>query len=163
MDGSFRHLACRRRSGLTLPELLVAIVLFGTLGALLLPRLGSGPAHPPISSPAPGSEPEQTQRGFIGAQLDRSPTSDGYVRVRGLVGGGPAHLAGLQPFDAILRVDGASTRRRGVDAVVHMITRGRPGTPVRLTIRRSRPAATRDLRIIRKSFTSVYLPGIVDY
>jgi C-terminal processing protease CtpA/Prc len=106
------------------------------------------------------NEAALAERGFIGVQLTPAPAEDGYVRIRGMVAGSPAHQAGAWPGDSILRVDGRSTRNRGSEAVVRMITRGRPGTRVRLTVRRPGSPNARDLRILRGSFYDVFLPGI---
>src|SRR5262249_31702762 len=100
------------------------------------------------------------ERGFIGVQLDPAPTEEGFPRIRGMVAGSPAHQAGAWPGDAILRVDGFSTRNRGASATVRLITRGRPGTRVRLTARRPGSGSPRELRIVRGSFYDVFLPGI---
>ena len=175
MAGMLTRPARRMRPGLTLPELLAAIVLFGTMGALLLPRLLPVPAREPVriaheewrrnSCPYGGGTVLPSplwwgERGYIGAQLDLDPSSDGYVCVRGVLPGRPAHSAGLRRDDIILRVDGVSTRKRDVETVVKMITRGRPGTPVRLGIRRPGSGEIRELRAIRQSFHSVFLPGV---
>jgi hypothetical protein len=173
MAGSIKHRVQRSRPGLTLPELLAAILLFGTVGALLLPRLvpAGRPqqageldqhwSHTWFYGGGDQFEPELAGRAFIGAQLYPELTPEGYVRVRQPFPGGPAHRAGLRPFDVILRVNRVSTRRRGVEQVIDMITKGRPGTPVRLTIRRPGDANILELRIVRRSFLSVFLPGIV--
>jgi len=77
----------------------------------------------------------------IGAQLEPDLSKDGYVRIHKPLKGTPAAAAGLKPYDVILKVNGVSTQRldaddaRAVDKVVKMI-RGKPDTPVRLTIRR---------------------------
>jgi len=157
--------ARRTRPGLTLIELLMAIAFTGVLFALLLPSLATGPASRwgtrgcgrSLSFP---NETTLAERGFIGVQLAPEPTADGYARIRALVAGSPAHQAGAWPGDAVLRVDGLSTRNRSMPAVVQLITRGRPGTRVRLAVRRAGSPATRELRIVRASFYDVFLPGI---
>jgi hypothetical protein len=173
MSGRLARCPRSLRSGLTLPELLAVILICGTLGALLLPHLVSLPAlpsaavQPPSVSAAPmpcgvtllASDPEFTQRGFIGAALDPYPTRDGFVRISRPFPRGPADRAGLKPLDVILRVDGATARNKGMEGVQQMITSGRPGTPVRLTVRRAGPT-TLNLRVMRGSFLSVFLPGI---
>jgi prepilin-type N-terminal cleavage/methylation domain-containing protein len=166
MRGAWR--ATRRTGpGLTLIELLMAIALTGVLLALLLP-LATGPAskwdacgcdHPAFFP----NEAALAERGFIGVQLAPEPTADGYARIRALVAGSPAHQAGAWPGDAILRVDGRSTRNRGMKAVVQLITRGRPGSHVRLTLRRAGAPDTRELRMVRGSFYDVFLPGIAGH
>jgi carboxyl-terminal processing protease len=92
----------------------------------------------------------------IGAQLEPDLTKDGYVRIHKPLKGTPAAAAGLKPFDVILKVDGASTQakpgedpQRHVDKVVKQI-RGKPDTPVRLTIRRHSAAKPFDVRIVRE-------------
>jgi C-terminal processing protease CtpA/Prc len=144
-------------------ELLGAIALTGVLFAVLLPPLmwprdAVDPWHGERAAFL--NESALAERGFIGVQLDRAPTEDGYSRIRGMVAGSPAHHAGAWPGDAILRVDGLSVRHRGTNAVVRLITRGRPGTRVRLTVRRAGSGGTRELRIVRGSFYDIFLPGI---
>jgi S1-C subfamily serine protease len=173
MSGRLNGRSLPRRSGLTLPELLVAILLFGTTGALLLPHLVSvAPSEPAASgqrfescTPVPYgstdrvSTPEFAERGFIGVMLRHNPTPDGYVCVNRPFPGGPAERAGLRPLDVILRVDGASARNKGWKGLQRMLTNGQPRTPVRLTVRRA-GVGTFDLRVIRSSFFEVFLPGI---
>lgn len=151
MAATCKRPAARGRPGLTLIELLAAIALTGAAFALLLPR----PALPPAASAA-------AERGYIGVQLGAAPAAGG-VWVRGLLLGRPAHEAGMLPGDVILRVDGFSTRNRSVEEVVRLITRGRAGTRVRLTVRRPGAAAPRALTIRRGSFLSVFLPGFCGY
>jgi S1-C subfamily serine protease len=148
MAAPSRRPASRGRPGLTLIELLAAIALTGAAFLLLLPRLA-----PPLAASA------AAERGFIGVQLGPAPTADGYVQIRGLLLGRPAQVAGALPGDAILRVDGFSMRNRCAAEVVHMITRGRPGTRVRLTVRHPGAGQPCRLTIRRGSFLTVFLPG----
>jgi hypothetical protein len=158
---------------LTLIELLAAIALTGTVLTLLLPRLAPEPAPAPAGYEStdrgpfvgtiPLTAPEEAERGFIGVQLGPTLTWDGYVWIRQPLPGRPAQAAGARPGDAIVRVDGFSVRNRRVEAVVEMITRGRAGTPVRLTVRQLSSTETRELRIRRGSFLSVFLPGFSRY
>jgi PDZ domain-containing protein len=173
MAGTGRRPAPDGRPGLTLIELLAAIALTGTVLTLLLPRLAPGPEPAPAGyestdrcpfvGTVPMSEPEVAERGFIGVQLGPTPTWDGYVWIRQPLPGRPAQAAGVLPGDAILRVDGFPARNRRVEEIVEMITRGRAGTPVRLTVRQLGSANTRELRIRRGSFLSVFLPGFSRY
>jgi hypothetical protein len=172
MAAASRRPARPQRSGLTLIELLAAIALTGAVFTLLLPRLAplSEPAPPGAMCPygverglLPFSGPEAAERGFIGVQLGPVPTGDGYVWIRQPLPGRPAQDAGALPGDVILRVDGFSARNRSAEEVAAMITRGRAGTPVRLTVRRLGSADTRELRIRRGSFLSVFLPGFSRY
>jgi prepilin-type N-terminal cleavage/methylation domain-containing protein len=163
MRGAWRA-ARPARPGLTLIELLIATALTGALLALLLPPLATrtpeGWYGLRQERAAFLNEAALAERGFIGVQLDRAPAADGYVRIRGMVAGSPAHQAGAWPGDTILRVDGRSTRNRGSEAVVRWITRGRPGSRVRLTVRRPGSPNARELRMVRGSFYDVFLPGI---
>jgi carboxyl-terminal processing protease len=85
----------------------------------------------------------------IGAQLEPDLTKDGYVRIHKPLKGTPAAAAGLKPYDVILKVDGVSTQRKDVDQVVKLI-RGKPDTPVKLTIRRKAAVKPLEVRIIRQ-------------
>lgn len=70
--------------------------------------------------------------GGIGVEID---TRDGWMIVHGVIEGGPAERAGMQPGDRFLAIDGRSARDMPVsDAVRRM--RGEPGTEVRVRVRR---------------------------
>jgi len=130
MGGSWRRMAGRSRSGLTLVELLVAIAFLGVTGALLMPRLvGESP------QPAAVAEPEGGYIG-IGALLSHNMSDDGYVEIHQPFPGAPAVMAGLQPGDLILRVDGVDVQDEGVDTVRQRIMAGPIDSQVTLTIRR---------------------------
>jgi carboxyl-terminal processing protease len=92
---------------------------------------------------------EENQGGYIGlgALMAPKPTRDGYPRIHKVMRGTLAYRAGLKPLDVILAVNGASTRSKSLEVVWNML-RGRVGTPVRLTMRRTgrRPFAVRILR-----------------
>jgi membrane-associated protease RseP (regulator of RpoE activity) len=188
MESRSRRRAWRARPGLTLAELLAAIAVLGTLGALLLPRLapdGSRGSAAAFQTPVdPGwqgccdtitlslrdgracavfNRSEYADRGVIGAVLHPQPTEDGYVLIRQLVSGGPAQRAGIQPGDAILKVDGISAQNRSRERVARMITSGRPGTAVRLNLRRSGFPRPLEVKIVREDFMSVFLPGVANW
>ena len=137
MEDRRRRLAWRGRPGLTLPELLVAIALLGTLGALLLPGL---------------SQDRHSPGGYIGigAAIEGYSTSYGYVRVHRPLPGTPAEEAGLQPGDLILAVDGISTQGESVGTVVSMIRSDQAGTPVRLTIQHTDAGEPLEMTLIRE-------------
>jgi len=172
MFANMRRGTKARRTGLTLPELLVAILIFGSAGAVLLPYVvTSSPPRPTASEPRLAAEPpgyedgdsfgvrQLSERGVIGVMLHPYLTGDGYVLVSRPFPGGPAERAGVRPLDVILRVDGASARNKGRERLQRMITNGRPGSRVRLTVRRA-GTGTLELRITRGSFLEVFLPGI---
>lgn len=91
----------------------------------------------------------------IGAQLEPDLTKDGYIRIHKPLKGTPAAKAGLKPYDVVLKVDGVSTQHldkddaKAVDKAVKLI-RGKPDTPVRLTIRRKSVPKPFDVKIIRQ-------------
>src|SRR5207245_9648651 len=65
---------------------------------------------------------EKNQGGYagIGALLDPVLTRDGYVRIHAAQRGKRADMAGLRPFDGILKVNGISTRKKGMEQVAKM-------------------------------------------
>lgn len=72
------------------------------------------------------------QFGGIGIEVD---VRDGWLVVHGVIAGGPAEAAGVQPGDRFLAIDGVGARdMRLSDAIEHM--RGAPGTPVTVRLRR---------------------------
>jgi serine protease DegS len=82
----------------------------------------------------------------IARQLDIAPT-DGLV-VTGVVRGGPAHRAGLQPGDVVLSIDGQQiTQAR--DAFL-AITSRRPGDKVTMRIRRNGKETTLTMTAIER-------------
>ena len=94
---------------------------------------------------------EKNQGGYagIGALLDPVLTRDGYVRIHAAQRGTRADMAGLRPFDVILKVNGISTLKKGMEQVAKMI-RGKVGTPVWLTLRRGAAARPLEVKIIRQ-------------
>ncbi len=87
----------------------------------------------------------------IGAQLAGSPTKEGYVQIVKPLPGGPAARAGVVRGDLITHIDGksvAGSPGMTVDQAVKLI-RGRANTVVRLTIKRSGEAKSREFAITR--------------
>lgn len=74
---------------------------------------------------------------FGGVGIDGVPQADGGILVRQLVAGGPAHLAGIRIGDVITRIDGKPVKGADFKYVVERMLRGKAGTKVRLTVRRS--------------------------
>ena len=80
-------------------------------------------------------EPEPI-RAHLGATL--SDTKEG-VRVQSVQTGGPADLVGVRPGDYLERIDGAVVKN--VQDVKDIVAERRPGSPLRLQIRRRSEAA----------------------
>ncbi len=85
----------------------------------------------------------------IGATLEGEPTQDGFIRIVRPIPGGPAEGAGVKRGDTILKVDNVSLKGRTVDEAVNLI-RGKSGTVVRLTVRRTGEAKPLEIAITRR-------------
>jgi len=98
--------------------------------------------------------------GGIGATIGKREDK---ITVISPLEGTPAYHAGLLPGDAIIKVDGVSTKGKSVDIVVKDI-RGKPGTKVVLTIERTIIEEPFDVEIIRANIKLDAVPyyGIVD-
>jgi carboxyl-terminal processing protease len=83
--------------------------------------------------------------GGIGATIGKREDK---ITVISPLEGTPAYNAGLLPGDAIIKVDGVSTKGKSVDIVVKDI-RGKPGTKVVLSIERTMIEEPFDVEIIR--------------
>lgn len=73
---------------------------------------------------------------------------DGVISVADAMEGTPSFLAGLQPGDQILAVDGAPTSGAPIMSVIQEI-RGAVGTTVDLTVLRPASGATFDVYVER--------------
>ena len=73
---------------------------------------------------------------------------DGFIRIVTPLDDSPAHEAGLMPGDLVTRVDGESVQGATTGDAAKRI-RGRPGTPVTLTIRREGEEAPLEFTIVR--------------
>ncbi|HUA09885.1 MAG TPA: S41 family peptidase [Candidatus Acidoferrales bacterium] len=101
----------------------------------------------------------------IGVLISPDETS-GMIVLSYVVPGTPADRAGLQPGDTIATIDGQSTKGFTTEAASKLL-RGKPGTPVTLSIIRGTAAPT-DVAIVRSEIeppTVVYkmLPGSIGY
>jgi carboxyl-terminal processing protease len=86
------------------------------------------------------------QFGGIGIEVD---VRDGWLVVHGVIPGGPAEAAHVQPGDRFLSIDGVSARdMRLSEAIEHM--RGAPGTPVTMRLRREGVEAGVELTLTRQ-------------
>ena len=87
----------------------------------------------------------QGRFGGIGVEID---VRDGWLTVHGVIEGGPAEAAGMQPGDRFLRIDGRQARDLPISESVR-IMRGEPGTRVRVQIRREGEDEALDLELTR--------------
>jgi hypothetical protein len=72
--------------------------------------------------------------GGVGASL--RPAQDGNIAVNSVFEGGPAFMAGLEPGDEIVAVNGQAISGNSIDSVVQSI-RGPIGTPVVISVQRA--------------------------
>ncbi len=86
------------------------------------------------------------QFGGIGIQVERR---DGKVIVIAPIADTPGERAGIHRGDEIVKVDGQSIEKLGMDKIVDRL-RGKPGTKVTLTLFRPSTKATLDLTITRE-------------
>ena len=84
--------------------------------------------------------------GGIGVQVERR---DGRVTVIAPIADTPGERAGIQRGDQIVKVDGESIEKLGMDGVVDRL-RGRPGTKVVVTLYRPSNKQTLEVRITRE-------------
>jgi C-terminal processing protease CtpA/Prc len=79
----------------------------------------------------------QAAASFGGVGIDGVPQSNGEIKVRQLVAGGPAHLAGVKVGDLITHIDGTPTKGSDFTTIVNRRLRGKVGSRVVLTVKRS--------------------------
>ncbi|MEA1920212.1 MAG: S41 family peptidase [Campylobacterota bacterium] len=86
---------------------------------------------------------------------------DGALTVIAPIEGTPADKAGLKASDIILRIDGESSLNMTIDDAVNVM-RGKPGTPIMLTIVRKGESEPLEIKIIRDiiKIQSVYAKQI---
>jgi carboxyl-terminal processing protease len=89
---------------------------------------------------------------------------DGALTVISPIEGTPADKAGLEAGDIILKIDNQSTLNMTIDEAVNLM-RGKPGTPIKLTIVRKSEAKPFVKKIIRDIITveSVYTKDIQNH
>jgi C-terminal processing protease CtpA/Prc len=99
---------------------------------------------------APASHGGNSSREFGGVGIDGVPLEDGRIKVRQLVAGGPAHLAGIQVGDIITGVDGKPTKGSDFTQVIDRRLRGRAGTKVLITLVRPGEEKPRHFTLTRR-------------
>jgi len=87
----------------------------------------------------------QGRFGGIGVEID---VRDGWLTVHGVIDGGPADQAGMQPGDRFLRIEGRQARDMPISEAVRVM-RGEPGTQVQVRIRREGEAEAIALTLTR--------------
>ena len=91
-----------------------------------------------------------SEKNFGGVGIDGVALPDGQIRVRQLVNGGPAHLAGIRIGDIITRIDGKATKGSDFRTMVQKRLRGVAGTPVVLRIKRAGEAKLLTFTLTRR-------------
>ena len=94
-----------------------------------------------------------SERNFGGCRIDGVALPDGQIQVRQLVGGGPAHLAGIRIGDIITNIDGKATLGSDFRDMVQKRLRGVAGTPVVLKIRREGEKKPLTFTLIRRQIS----------
>lgn len=88
----------------------------------------------------------RTGSGGVGVGLELAPVRPAYVRE--VITGGPAHAAGVQPGDVLLRLDGRDVSQAGLD-VIQDLLRGEAGSKVRLDLRRLSTGEVLSVELVR--------------
>ena len=94
-----------------------------------------------------------SEKNFGGVGIDGVALPDGQIRVRQIVSGGPAHLAGIRVDDIITHIDGKATMGSDFNAMVQKRLRGVSGTPVVLKIKRQGEEKLLTFSLIRRQLT----------
>ena len=87
----------------------------------------------------------ESQFGGVGIHIE---LIDGYVTVVAPISGSPAEAAGIDAGDRVLSVDGKSLKGVSLDAASSLM-RGKPGTPVVLSVQKARTGEVQTIVIIR--------------
>jgi C-terminal processing protease CtpA/Prc len=95
-----------------------------------------------------------SERNFGGVGIDGIPLPGGQIRVRQLVAGAPAHLAGVRIGDIITHIDGKATLGSDFQAMVQKRLRGIAGTPVVLKIKREGEEKPLTFTLIRRQIAA---------
>jgi hypothetical protein len=108
--------------------------------------LGAPIVSPTFAQPA-AEVPQPQSFGGIGAMLNAGDA--GGAIIAGVMPGGPAEKAGVEPGDRIMAVDGVDVSGMELGGIVERV-RGREGAPVTLTLQREGEDATFDVSITRE-------------
>jgi carboxyl-terminal processing protease len=101
------------------------------------------------------------ETGIIGLVAENQ---EGVIRVTHILPGEPADLAGIQPGDVILSIDGMELQPEITNNELALLLRGAVGEPVKLQIlREDQPLEFSPIRIERPFVSSKMLPGGIAY
>jgi len=85
--------------------------------------------------------------GGVGLQIELDPATK-QLTVASPLFGAPAYEAGVRPHDRVLRVDGRSTQGLSLEDAAELL-KGKPGTPVVLTVQHEGEPRPVEIRIVR--------------
>jgi carboxyl-terminal processing protease len=91
---------------------------------------------------------EELSGSYVGIGVRIDAAEDGRPLVVGVFADSPAEVAGLEPGDLIVAVDGTATDAHDLDEVAGWI-RGEAGSTVTITVRHGVDGSDRELRIVR--------------
>lgn len=101
---------------------------------------------------------KHTQGKFSGVGIRIQKMPNGPIKVVSPLEDTPAYLAGLQPGDLIIKIEGEAAKKFSIRRAVNAIT-GEPGTYVRLTIRRPTTKEEFEVRLQRQVITIYTIKG----
>lgn len=101
---------------------------------------------------------KHTQGKFSGVGIRIQKLPKGPIKVISPLEDTPAYLAGLQPGDLIIKIEGEPAKKFSIRKAVNAIT-GEPGTFVRLTIRRPTTKEEFEVRLQRQVITIYTIKG----
>jgi len=105
--------------------------------------------HSEYMTPQEYHDLEINTQGRFGGVGIKITTSGSHIIVQAPIDDSPAFRAGIKSGDEIIRVDGESTKRLGLEKAVRKM-RGKPGTHVILTIYRKGVFAASDFDLVRE-------------
>jgi carboxyl-terminal processing protease len=94
-------------------------------------------------------ELQAAPRGTVGGIGVEVTQRRGALRVVSAIEGSPAARAGLQPQDALLKIDDVDAQEMRLSEAVKLL-RGKPGTAMKLTIQRQGEPTPRELSVVRE-------------
>ena len=99
-----------------------------------------------------------SETNFGGVGIDGIPLPNAQIRIRQLVNGGPAQLAGLRVGDIITHIDGKATLGSDFRTMVNKRLRGIAGSQVVLKIKREGDERLHTFTLIRRQIVVTPTP-----